>query len=77
MFYLQGKLATIDDVEVLYKSEHFIAVNKHTDVKINSDNPADRITVANQIAKMFPECVDSSAAHHFRFSKILPRPLTP
>ncbi|XP_030840125.1 RNA pseudouridylate synthase domain-containing protein 1-like [Strongylocentrotus purpuratus] len=59
--------ASIDDIKILYKSENFVAVDKHYDVKINSDDPKDTITVATQLAHLHPELVDSSLPHSFRF----------
>eukprot|EP00057_Strongylocentrotus_purpuratus_P027444 XP_011681918.1 PREDICTED: RNA pseudouridylate synthase domain-containing protein 1-like [Strongylocentrotus purpuratus] len=54
-------------MRILYKSENFVAVDKHYDVKINSDDPKDTITVATQLAHLHPELVDSSLPHSFRF----------
>ena len=45
-------------VQVLYKSDNFIVVDKHYDVKINSDDAADTITVATQLAHRYPELTD-------------------
>ena len=61
-----NKAATLDDVEVLYKSNNYIVVNKHYDVKINSNDPQDEITLATQLAHRFPELVDASICHQFR-----------
>ncbi|XP_038065362.1 RNA pseudouridylate synthase domain-containing protein 1-like [Patiria miniata] len=59
--------ATMENLDILYKSSNFIVVNKHYDVKINSDDSSDKITVATQLAHRFPELVDASVAHQFRF----------
>ena len=59
---------TIEDaLTVLYHSEHFIAVNKRFDLKVNSDDAADAITVATLLAHQFPTLVDKHAAHGFRY----------
>ena len=56
----QAKIARITDINILYKSEHFIVVNKHADVKINSDAATDYVTVATQLKHLYPETADSS-----------------
>lgn len=52
-------------LEVAYRDEHFIVVNKPADVKINSDDPHDQ-TVATKLAVMFPVLVDPNLKHSFR-----------
>lgn len=61
------KAAELDDIQVLHKSENFLVVNKHYDVKINSDDPADAITIATQLAKRYPHLVEAGLPHSFRF----------
>ncbi|XP_022092579.1 RNA pseudouridylate synthase domain-containing protein 1-like isoform X2 [Acanthaster planci] len=63
----QNRSATMEAVEIMYKSPNFIVVNKHYDVKINSNDSGDRVTVATQLAYRFPQLVDASVAHQFRF----------
>ncbi|XP_063961986.1 RNA pseudouridylate synthase domain-containing protein 1-like [Lytechinus pictus] len=59
--------AGIEDIKILYKSKNFVVVDKHYDVKINSNDPKDAITVATQLARLHPELVDESLPHSFRF----------
>ena len=67
----QNSPATMESVEILYKSANFIVVNKHYDVKINSNDSSDKITVATQLAYQFPELVDASVTHQFRYNYFL------
>ncbi|PIK47216.1 putative RNA pseudouridylate synthase domain-containing protein 1 [Apostichopus japonicus] len=62
------KPASLDDLVVIHKSSNFIVVNKHYDIKINSDDETDELTVANQLAKKFPDLVEEGLAHYFRFT---------
>ncbi|XP_033106693.1 RNA pseudouridylate synthase domain-containing protein 1-like [Anneissia japonica] len=59
--------ATIDDLEILYKSENFIVISKHYDVKISSNDDSDEVTASKQLAKRFPHLVDTQIEHNFRF----------
>ncbi|XP_071948975.1 RNA pseudouridylate synthase domain-containing protein 1-like [Antedon mediterranea] len=62
-----NQAATIDNLNILYKSDNYIVVNKHYDIKINSNDDEDRVTVAKQLGKMYPDLVDTSIEHQFRF----------
>jgi hypothetical protein len=53
---------------ILYKSDHFVVINKRFDLKVNSDDPAaDPVTVATQLRALYPEAVDRKTAHGFRY----------
>lgn len=52
---------------VLYKSDHFVVVNKRYDLKVNSDDAEDRVTVATLLEEQFPGLADAHTAHGFRF----------
>ena len=56
--------------EILHKSPNFLCISKGFDIKINSDDPVE-FTVESQLRKMFPELVDPSVAHGFRYSDFL------
>lgn len=58
--------ASIDDIEILHKSDNFVIVNKRWDVLINSNSPADEVTVETQLCHLFPQLVDKSLGHSFR-----------
>ena len=62
-----AKVATLDDIGILYRSKHFLVVNKRQDVKINSNDPTDLVTVETQLRHRFPEYVDEKTVHGFRF----------
>lgn len=66
--YRMHKPASLDNLAVLHKSADYILVNKHYDVKINSDEEKDRVTVANQLAYKFPDLVEEGLLHYFRFT---------
>ncbi|KAL3877404.1 hypothetical protein ACJMK2_035114 [Sinanodonta woodiana] len=51
---------------ILYKSVNFLVIDKAWDIKINSNDPKD-VTVATQLSQMFPDLVDTSTVHGFRF----------
>ena len=59
-------MAKLTDIEVLYKSEHFVVISKRADVKINSNDLLDLVTVETQLKNIYPECVDPNAGHSFR-----------
>ncbi|XP_052257368.1 RNA pseudouridylate synthase domain-containing protein 1-like [Dreissena polymorpha] len=63
---VSDKDINIDALEVVYKSDNFLCVNKNFDVKINSNNPND-VTVEHQVRKLFPHLVDPKCTHGFRF----------
>lgn len=62
----QATFAKDDDILVLYKSDHFVVINKQQDVKINSNDPSDLVTVETQLRKLYPEHIDHQATHSFR-----------
>ena len=62
-------MAKITDIDILYKSANFIVVNKREDVKINSDLALDYVTVATQLKHLYPETVDTSVSHGYRYAK--------
>lgn len=66
---LQGRpqFPTLHEIGILYKSKHFIVVNKRFDVLINSNSPKDVVTVENQLRHRYPEHVDDDTTHGFRF----------
>jgi len=57
----------LTDIGILYKSKHFIVVNKRFDILINSNDPKDIVTVEKQLRYRFPEHVDDDTTHGFRF----------
>lgn len=63
----QAKTSRITDISILYRSEHFVVVNKREDVKINSDNPRDYVTVSLQLKHLFPETYSNEVAHGYRY----------
>ena len=58
-------------LKVIYKSPNFIVVDKDYDIKINSDDEEDTVTVATQLAHNFPEFVDQTISYKFRFVSYL------
>lgn len=62
-----GLLPTVDDVEILHQSPHYIVVNKRYDLLINSNDPKE-LTVQTQLRHRFPHLVDKDVGHEFRFS---------
>lgn len=61
--------ASVDDaLPVLYKSDHFIVVDKRFDLKVNSNDPEDTVTVATLLSRQFPSIVDTTALFGFRWA---------
>ena len=56
----------VDLVPVLYRSDSYVVINKHFDLKINSDDPADIVTVATLLGDLHPSLMDKNIAHGFR-----------
>lgn len=54
------------DVTVLSKSDDFVVINKRYDLKVNSDDPSDAITVATQLHLLYPDAFDGRTSHGFR-----------
>jgi hypothetical protein len=52
--------------DVLYLSDNYLVINKPFDVKVNSDKPTE-YTVATQLKQHFPDLVDETCSHHFRY----------
>ncbi|KAG0721869.1 RNA pseudouridylate synthase domain-containing protein 1 [Chionoecetes opilio] len=59
--------ATIDDVEVLYHTPHYIVLNKRYDLLVNSNDP-NVLTVQTQLRNLFPHLANKKLTHEFRFS---------
>ncbi|XP_072043770.1 RNA pseudouridylate synthase domain-containing protein 1-like [Amphiura filiformis] len=55
------------ELKIIYQSQNFIVVDKNFDVKINSDDESDQVTVATQLVERFPDNVDDTIHHKFRF----------
>lgn len=58
---------TIDDIEILHRSDHYIVLNKRYDILINSDDP-DVLTVQTQLRHLFPHLANKQLTHEFRFN---------
>lgn len=61
----RGTPVTMSDIEVLYKTKHFLVVNKRYDVKVYSNEPKDFITVEKQLKNYVPDYI-SDCAFGFR-----------
>jgi len=55
----------LDKLRVIHKSEHFLAVNKHPDLVINTNPPDSRLSLYDQIQHAFPELAQPKLAHGF------------
>ncbi|XP_054718574.1 RNA pseudouridylate synthase domain-containing protein 1-like [Uloborus diversus] len=68
-YYVNGcRLPTLDDMEILHKSDHFVVINKQCDMAINSDSPESHpVTVADQLNHKFPHLSDPTVKFGFRF----------
>ncbi|CAH1273626.1 RPUSD1 [Branchiostoma lanceolatum] len=64
---INGKRPPFSTVEVLYNSENFLVVNKPYDVVLNWDDPSRTDTLQHLLQERFPDLVDESLTHHFRF----------
>lgn len=62
----QWSVSADKELPVLYRSDHFIVVDKRFDLKVNSDDPMDSVTVATLLRRQYPDLVDSNAFHGFR-----------
>jgi len=56
------------DIEVLYKSQDYIIVNKHHDLLINANGDYKGITVQSQLKHLYPMLANPNLVHEFRFS---------
>lgn len=55
----------LDKLRVIHKSEHFLAVNKHPDLVINTNPPDNRLSLYDQIHHSYPELAQPNLAHGF------------
>jgi len=55
----------LDKLRVIHKSEHFLAVNKHHDLVINTNPPDYRLSLYSQIQHSYPELAQPNLAHGF------------
>jgi hypothetical protein len=58
--------SSMDSLPLLYHSSNFFVINKHFDVKINSDDPEDTITIATLLHQSYPAFLDKNVKHGFR-----------
>ncbi|XP_071544869.1 RNA pseudouridylate synthase domain-containing protein 1-like [Panulirus ornatus] len=65
---------SINDIEVVHQSCHYIVVNKRYDVLINSNTPEDEVTVQTQLRRLFPNLANKELTHEFRFTHRLDFP---
>ncbi|XP_048516265.1 RNA pseudouridylate synthase domain-containing protein 1-like isoform X2 [Athalia rosae] len=54
-------------VNVLYRSNNFLVVNKPYDLVINSNNPELKTTLQKEVQAIFPELVNPELRHEFHF----------
>ncbi|XP_029657263.2 RNA pseudouridylate synthase domain-containing protein 1 isoform X1 [Octopus sinensis] len=54
--------------KILYKSDNYIVVDKHFDMKINTNKPDDGVTVETLLCRDYPELRDEKVSHSFRFT---------
>eukprot|EP00058_Branchiostoma_floridae_P005746 XP_002591234.1 hypothetical protein BRAFLDRAFT_106462 [Branchiostoma floridae] len=64
---LNGERPPFSTVEVLYRSGNFLVVNKPYDVVLNWDDPSRTDTLQHLLQERFPDLVDQSLKHCFRF----------
>lgn len=62
-----GMMPKLEDLSVVYHSDHFVVVNKRHDIVVNSDK-ADVISVATQLQHEYPELIDKNVQFGFRFA---------
>ncbi|CAL8073194.1 unnamed protein product [Orchesella dallaii] len=58
---------TIDDIEILYNSPHFLVVNKSWDVILNHKDRDRAVTVERQLERLYPDLVNPSLKLGFYF----------
>lgn len=56
----------MDSLPLLYHSSNFLVINKFFDVKINSDDPEDTVTIATLLHLSYPAFLDKSIKHGYR-----------
>ncbi|GAB1602332.1 RNA pseudouridylate synthase domain-containing protein 1-like, partial [Argonauta hians] len=54
--------------KILYISDNYIVVDKHFDMKINTNKPDDGMTVERLLCRDYPELRDEKVSHSFRFT---------
>lgn len=59
------RLKSLPTPNILYRSENYLCIDKHYDVKVNS-NDASEITVEHQMRKSYPDLADPKCRHGFR-----------
>jgi len=65
-----GTMPKLEDLSVVYHSDHFLVVNKRHDIVVNTDK-ADIISVATQLQHAYPELIDKNAQFGFRLVLLL------
>ncbi|KAJ8383990.1 hypothetical protein AAFF_G00212340 [Aldrovandia affinis] len=59
--------ASLENLRVLHRSDDYIVVNKHWDVRIDSKMWYEKQTVQSQLRHRFPELADPGTYYGFRF----------
>ncbi|XP_062341870.1 RNA pseudouridylate synthase domain-containing protein 1 [Osmerus eperlanus] len=59
--------ASLDTLRVLYRSDDYIVVDKHWDIRIDSKMWYEKQTVQSQLKLLFPELADPGTYYGFRF----------
>ena len=65
-----GTMPKLEDLSVVYHSDHFLVVNKRHDIVVNTDKD-DVISVATQLQHAYPELMDKTAQFGFRLVLLL------
>ena len=55
----------LDQLRVLHKSDHFLVVNKHPDIVMNTNPGDDRVSLFDQIQHRYPELYQPNLGHGF------------
>ncbi|KAH0944979.1 hypothetical protein HN011_005150 [Eciton burchellii] len=61
------KQDVIDFIEIVYRSENFLIINKPYDTYINSNNPDKKNTLQLKLREMLPDLVNPKLYHEFHF----------
>ena len=61
-----GTMPKLEDLSIVYRSDHFLVVDKRHDIVVNSDE-GDVISVASQLQHKYPELIDRDVHFGFRF----------
>ncbi|XP_068616735.1 RNA pseudouridylate synthase domain-containing protein 1 [Brachionichthys hirsutus] len=59
--------ASLDSLRVLHRSDDYIVVDKHWDIRIDSKMWYEKLTVQAQLRHRFPQLADPSTYYGFRF----------